>query len=162
MHPASGDLIIAVNTIWQPAILVRELSRTAVPFHEVTSRFVFGEGHLELTIELSFGRSGIRGFGRRVWIIMGTVFEDGLSKKMLNMIFGIVWPVPKPLTMYSEPIKALLELVERLQGLKIEVSQVKKVFGFGKAVERGIRGGNSLSVARKKAARVSFLSQRTR
>jgi len=68
-----------------------------------------------------------------------TIFGNGDGEKVVNMIFEVVWPVPKPLTAESNPVKALLELVERVTGLKVEAEQVKDVFEFGGGIETRIR-----------------------
>jgi hypothetical protein len=75
-----------------------------VPFHGVTSKFVFEESHPELTIgfwkewdQKSWENSADRG---------GTVFVSGKGRKVLNVFLGVVWPVPKPFTMGSDPVKA--------------------------------------------------------
>jgi uncharacterized protein YhfF len=154
LNPISGDLIIAVDTAYQPAILVRVLSRTAVPFTEVTSKFVFEEGHPELTIE--FWKEWHQKFWEKSIDHDGTEFGSGEGRKVLNMIFEVVWPVPKPLTVESDPVKALLELVERVKRLKVEVEHIKEVFEFGERSGEGNKRGNSLAVAGKKMARVIF------
>jgi uncharacterized protein YhfF len=153
-NPLAGDLIIAVDTSYQPAILVRVVSRTAVLFHKVTSKFVFEEGHPELTIE--FWKEWHQKFWEKSADRDGTIFGNGEGKQVLNMIFQVVWPPPKPLTTDSDPVKSLLELVKRVKGLKIEVEQVKDVFGFGEGNGEGNKKGNSLAVTGKKTARMSF------
>ncbi|KAN0115527.1 Heterokaryon incompatibility protein (HET) domain containing protein [Hyaloscypha variabilis] len=129
INPTTGDLIIAVDTEYEPPILVRVLSRTAVRFHEVTSKFVFEEGHPEMTIE--FWKEWHQKFWEKSLDHVDTIFGNGDGKKVLNMIFEVVWPVPKPLTAESDSVKALLVLVERVTGLKVEAEQVKDVFEFG-------------------------------
>ncbi|KAE9378626.1 hypothetical protein N431DRAFT_325592 [Stipitochalara longipes BDJ] len=154
IDPITGDLIIAVDTEYQPAILVRVLSRTAVPFHEVTSKFVFEEGHPEMTIE--FWKEWHQKFWEKKLDHDGTVFGNVDGKKVLNMIFEVVWPVPKPLTVESEPVKALLELVDRVTGLKVDLWQIKEVFEFGEGRREDNKKANSFAVVGKKTARTSF------
>jgi len=137
INPTTGDLIIAVGTEYEPQILFRVLSRTAVPFHEVTSKFVFEEGHPEMTIE--FWKEWHQKFWEKSLDHENTIFGNGDGEKVVNMIFEVVWPVPKPLTAESNPVKALLELVERVTGLKVEAEQVKDVFEFGGGIETRIR-----------------------
>ncbi len=60
------------------------------------------------------------------------------------------------MTVESEPVKALLELVERVIELKVEVGQVKDVFEFGEGNRGENKRANSLAVAGKKTARTNF------
>lgn len=150
----SGDLIIAVNTDYEPEILLRVVSRTAPSFQDVTDKFVFEEGHPE------FGRDYWLEWHQKFWEKKpdndGTPFGEGKGRRVLNMIFEVVYPVPKPLTRDSDPVKALLELVERREGLEIGVESVKEVFEFGEG-NRGVnQKGNSMAVRGSKTARMSF------
>jgi uncharacterized protein YhfF len=156
LNPTSGDLIIAIDTAYEPAILVCVLSRTAVPFTQVTSKFVFEEGHPELTIE--FWKEWHQKFWEKSIDHDETEFGSGEGMKVLNMIFEVVWPVPKPLTVESGPARALLELVEKVKGLKVEVKQIKEVFGFGEGSGAGSKRENSLAVAGKKTTRLGDYS----
>jgi hypothetical protein len=61
------------------------LSRTAVPFHEVTSKFISEEGHPELTI--GFWKEWHQKFWGRSADLDGTVFVSGKETKVLNIIF---------------------------------------------------------------------------
>jgi len=112
----SGDLIIAVNSEL-PEILVRVLYRKAVLFSDVTEKFVFEEGHPEFGVD--YWKSWHLAFWEKSLDCDGSVFGDGNGKKVSNLGFEVLWPVPQGVGPGCESVKALLELVERVQGLKV-------------------------------------------
>jgi uncharacterized protein YhfF len=150
----SGDIAVAVDANYQPAILIRVLSRTAVPFHSVTSKFVFEEGHPEMTIE--YWREWHQKFWERKLGHDGQPFGDGEGKEVLNMIFKVIYPISKPLSTDSGAVEAFLELVERCLGLKVACDQVKGLFQFEDGLSYVSKQLNSQAVKGVKTAMMEF------
>lgn len=150
----AGDIAVAIDTNYQPAILIRVKSRTAVQFSAVTSKFVFEEGHPEISVE--DWRRWHQKFWEKDLDHDGTPFGDGSGRKVLNMIFEVVYPIPKSLTTDSDPVRALLELVKRCTGLKVTPDQIKQVFAFSDGESSATKKLNSKAVKGEKTTRISF------
>jgi hypothetical protein len=72
------------------------------------------------------------------------------------MIYEVVYPVPKPLTPDSDPVKAFLQLVGRVIGLKITTDQVKEVFQFVPGDGNKSNYWNSCAVKGDRTAKIDF------
>jgi uncharacterized protein YhfF len=149
-----GDVFVAVDTEYAPAILLRVLARPAVTFHEVTGKFVFEEGHPELTAQdwIDWHQK----YWEKTLDHDGTPFGNGVGRKVSNLVFEVIYPRPVPIVPDSEPVKSLLELIERSLGLKIAVGEVKEIFDLGEGNRFASKRLNSLAVEGKKSALIEF------
>jgi hypothetical protein len=78
---------------------------------------------------LTLGNPGIKQFWETSIDSDGSVFGDGKGKRVLNLVFEILWPVSGPVGVEVR-VRALLKLVERVRGLKVGSEEMREVFGF--------------------------------
>ncbi|EPE35586.1 PUA [Glarea lozoyensis ATCC 20868] len=86
----------------------------------------------------------------------GTSFGDGRGRKVMNMIYEVVYPITKPLTADSNPVKAFLQLVERMTSLQVTADQVKEVFEFVPGDGQLSKYWNSCAVRGGRTAKIDF------